>query len=108
MPPWIDDALQVDTGYCSQMLGAPQSGTPSPKVYKNCKLARGRRYGHTGRDAARGRMYPDSEIQDRSQGFCHRRHDRIGRLEFLRQVRAARATPAGWKAPDAGAPNPGL
>ena len=27
-----DDALQADTLYCSQMLGAPQSGTPTPNI----------------------------------------------------------------------------
>jgi hypothetical protein len=38
--------LQTDTRYCSQLLGAPQSGTPTSKAYKSCMLARSWRYSH--------------------------------------------------------------
>ncbi|MBU6462049.1 MAG: hypothetical protein KGK01_18580 [Bradyrhizobium sp.] len=31
-----DDALHVDTQHCSQMLGAPQNGTPTSRAYKRC------------------------------------------------------------------------
>ena len=30
--PRSDDVLQADTSYCSQLLGAPQSGTPTSKA----------------------------------------------------------------------------
>jgi hypothetical protein len=33
--------LQADTSTCSQLLVAPQSGTPTSKAYKSCMLARG-------------------------------------------------------------------
>jgi hypothetical protein len=57
-----DDVLQADTSYCSQLLGAPQSGTPTSKAYKRCMLARGWRYSHTVRDpATREHMYPDPD-----------------------------------------------
>ena len=57
-----DDVLQADTGYCSQLLGAPQSGTPTSKAYKSCMLARGWRYSHTVRErASRDHMYPDPD-----------------------------------------------
>jgi hypothetical protein len=57
-----DDVLQADTSYCSQLLGAPQSGTPTSKAYKRCMLARGWRYSHTVRDrATREQMYPDPD-----------------------------------------------
>ena len=39
--PRDDDVLQADTSTCSQLLGAPQSGTPTSKAYKSCMLARG-------------------------------------------------------------------
>jgi hypothetical protein len=56
-----DDVLQADTSYCSQLLGAPQSGTPTPREYKRCMLARGWRYSHTVRDRSRDGMYPDPD-----------------------------------------------
>jgi hypothetical protein len=57
-----DDALQVDTSSCSQALGAPQDGTPTPKAYKSCMLAHGWRYSHTVREhSARDTMYPDPD-----------------------------------------------
>jgi hypothetical protein len=56
-----DDALQADTLYCSQMLGTPQSGTPTPTAYKRCMLSRGWRFGHTERDHSRDGMYPDPD-----------------------------------------------
>ena len=57
-----DDVLQADTSYCSQQLGAPQSGTPTSKAYKSCMLARGWRYSHTVRErATREHMYPDPD-----------------------------------------------
>jgi hypothetical protein len=42
-----DDALQADTEYCSQLLGAPQNGTPTSRAYKRCMLGRGWRFSHT-------------------------------------------------------------
>ncbi|SHK04298.1 hypothetical protein SAMN05444159_2260 [Bradyrhizobium lablabi] len=59
--PRSDDALQADTSYCSQMLGAPQSGTPTSREYKRCMLSRGWRFGHTVRDHSRDGMYPDPD-----------------------------------------------
>jgi hypothetical protein len=57
-----DDALQADTGYCSQEMGAPQNGTPTPQAYKRYMLARGWRYSHTVRErATREQMYPDPD-----------------------------------------------
>jgi hypothetical protein len=57
-----DDVLQADTSYCSQELGAPQSGRPTSKAYKSCMLARGWRFGHTVREhSARDQMYPDPD-----------------------------------------------
>jgi hypothetical protein len=56
-----DDALQADTLYCSQLLGAPQSGTPTSKAYKRCMLSRGWRFGHTERDHSRDGMYSDPD-----------------------------------------------
>jgi hypothetical protein len=57
-----DDVLQADTSYCSQMLGAPQNGTPTSKAYKSCMLARGWRYNHTVRErSSRNHMYPDPD-----------------------------------------------
>jgi hypothetical protein len=57
-----DDALQTDTNYCSQMLGAPQNGTVTSRQYKSCMLARGWRYSHSVRErAARDNMYPDPD-----------------------------------------------
>ena len=60
--PRSDEVLQADTSYCSQTLGAPQSGTPTSKAYKRCMLGRGWRYSHTVRErAAREHMYPDPD-----------------------------------------------
>src|SRR5258708_13930864 len=57
-----DDVLQADTLYCSQMLGAPQSGTPTSRQYKRCMLSRGWRFGHTVRERGRSDgMYPDPD-----------------------------------------------
>jgi len=57
-----DDALQADTDTCSQMLGAPQNGTPTSRPYKSCMLARGWRFSHTVRERpARNAMYPDPD-----------------------------------------------
>jgi|SRR5450756_723072 len=57
-----DDALQADTSTCSQMLGAPQNGSATPKAYKSCMLARGWRFSHTVRERATSeRMYPDPD-----------------------------------------------
>jgi hypothetical protein len=55
-----DDALQADTSTCSQMLGAPQNGTPTSRSYKNCMLARGWRFSHTVRERPVA-MYPDPD-----------------------------------------------
>lgn len=60
--PRSDDVLQAGTGYCSQMLGAPQSGTPTSRAYKSCMLSRGWRYSHTIRErSTRNDMYPDPD-----------------------------------------------
>jgi hypothetical protein len=60
--PRRDATLQTDTRYCSQLRGAPQSGTPTSKAYKRCMLARGWRYSHTVRDRARADgLYPDPD-----------------------------------------------
>ncbi len=59
--PRSDEALQADTSYCSQSLGAPQNGRPTPKAYKRCMLTRGWRYHHTVRDHSRDGMYPDPD-----------------------------------------------
>ncbi len=57
-----DDVLQADTNYCSQLLGAPQSGTPTSKAYKSCMLSRGWRFGHTVRErSTHEHMYPDPD-----------------------------------------------
>ena len=57
-----DAALQVDTAYCSDELGAPQNGTTTSRAYKSCMLSRGWRYSHTVRErAARSDMYPDPD-----------------------------------------------
>jgi hypothetical protein len=56
-----DDVLQADTNYCSQTLGAPQSGMPTSREYKRCMLARGWRYSHTVRDHSRDDIYPDPD-----------------------------------------------
>jgi hypothetical protein len=56
-----DDVLQADTSYCSQELGAPQSGTPTSRAYKRCMFSRGWRYSHTLRDRSRDHMYPDPD-----------------------------------------------
>src|ERR1700726_4368465 len=55
-----DDALQADTNTCSQMLGAPQNGTPTSRSYKSCMLARGWRFSHTERERPVA-MYPDPD-----------------------------------------------
>lgn len=59
--PRSDEALQADTSYCSQSLGAPQNGRPTPKAYKRCMLTRGWRYHQTVRDHSRDGMYPDPD-----------------------------------------------
>jgi hypothetical protein len=56
-----DDVLQADTSYCSQTLGAPQSGVPTSRAYKSCMLARGWRFSHTVRDHSRDGLYPDPD-----------------------------------------------
>jgi hypothetical protein len=48
--PRSDEVLQADTSYCSQVLGAPQSGTPTSRAYKRCMSGRGWRFGHTVRE----------------------------------------------------------
>jgi hypothetical protein len=60
--PRSDNVLQADTSYCSQALGAPQSGTPTSQAYKSCMRARGWRYSHTVRErSTRDHMYPDPD-----------------------------------------------
>ena len=60
--PRDDQALQLDTSACSQMLGAPQNGIPTSKAYKNCMLARGWRFGHSvRRHSTQAYMYPDPD-----------------------------------------------
>ena len=60
--PRSDEVLQTDTSYCSQMPGAPQSGTPTSQGYKRCMLSRGWRYSHTVRErVSRDHMYPDPD-----------------------------------------------
>jgi hypothetical protein len=57
-----NDALQVDTDTCSQMFGAPQNGTVTPRAYKSCMLSRGWRFSHTVRQrSAQDDMYPDPD-----------------------------------------------
>jgi|SRR5665213_3643603 len=57
-----DGALQADTSYCSQLVGAPQNGTPTSRAYKSCMLSRGWRFSHTVRQRARADgMYPDPD-----------------------------------------------
>jgi hypothetical protein len=57
-----DGALQADTNYCSQMLGAPQNGTPTPPDYRRCMLGRGWRFSHTVRQrSTQNDMYPDPD-----------------------------------------------
>jgi hypothetical protein len=57
------------------MLGAPQNGTPNPKAYKSCMLARGWRYSH-------------DEAKQASRNDAHH----------------ATKTPGGWNDPDRRAP----
>jgi len=52
-----DDALRVDTSYCTQKIGAPQNGVPTSRAYKRCMLARGWRFNHTDRE----NLYPDPD-----------------------------------------------
>lgn len=57
-----DDVLQADTDYCTQMLGAPQNGVPTPRAYKSCMLGHGWRFSHTVRErGARDGLYPDPD-----------------------------------------------
>jgi hypothetical protein len=57
-----DAALQVDTEYCSDELGAPQNGTTTSRAYKSCMLGRGWRFSHTVRErSAPNGMYPDPD-----------------------------------------------
>jgi hypothetical protein len=56
-----DEALQADTNYCSQTLGAPQNGRPTPAAYRRCMLARRWRYRRSVRDHSRDGMYPDPD-----------------------------------------------
>ena len=58
-----NDALQVDTDYCSQMVGAPQNGTTTSRADKSCMLSRGWRFSHTVRERAaqQDNMYPDPD-----------------------------------------------
>jgi hypothetical protein len=57
-----DDALQADTEYCSQSLGAPQNGTPTSRTYKRCMLGRGWRLSHSIRErSTQDDMYPDPD-----------------------------------------------
>jgi hypothetical protein len=57
-----DAALQVDTEYCSDELGAPQNGTTTSRAYKSCMLGRGWRFSHTVRErSAQNGMYPDPD-----------------------------------------------
>lgn len=57
-----DEALQLDTSTCSQMLGAPQNGIPTSKAYKRCMLARGWRFSHSVRERSTlAHMYPDPD-----------------------------------------------
>jgi hypothetical protein len=57
-----NDALQVDTDYCSQMLGAPQNDTVTSRAYKSCMLSRGWRFSHTVRErSVQDAMYPDPD-----------------------------------------------
>jgi hypothetical protein len=57
-----DDALQADTDYCSQTLGAPQNGTPTSRAFKGCMLSRGWRFSHTVRErSTQNQTYPDPD-----------------------------------------------
>ena len=57
-----NDALQVDTDTCSQMLGAPQNGTVTSRAYKSCMLSRGWRFSHTVRErGTQDAIYPDPD-----------------------------------------------
>jgi hypothetical protein len=79
-----DDVLQADTSTCSQLLGAPQSGTPTPREYKRCMLSRGWRYSpHRARSLAGRHVSRPRQSRPDMQGFCRRRHHRIELLEFL-------------------------
>jgi hypothetical protein len=42
-----DDALQADTLYCNQRIGAPQNGRPTSRPYKRCMLSRGWQFDHS-------------------------------------------------------------
>jgi hypothetical protein len=55
-----DDVLQADTSACSQLVGAPQNGTPTSRAYKSCMLGRGWRFSHSVRERAPA-MYPDPD-----------------------------------------------
>jgi hypothetical protein len=55
------DELQVDTEYCTQLLGEPQNGVPTPRPYKRCMLGHGWRYSHTVRERAAQDEYPDPD-----------------------------------------------
>jgi hypothetical protein len=84
-----DDALQADTSYCSQALGAPQSGTSTLKGLQELH-ARARLALQPHRARARdARAYVSRSRQSRTdlQGFCHRRHHRFELFEFLRAGR---------------------
>lgn len=57
-----NDALQIDTDYCTQMLGAPQNGTATSRAYRSCMLGRGWRFNHTVHQRrAQDNMYPDPD-----------------------------------------------
>jgi hypothetical protein len=84
-----DDVLQADIDYCSQMLGAPQSGTPTPHAYKSCMRRRGWRYSHAVRERATHRVARIFEAC--GQRFRARRratttmHENARRLEWSRR-----------------------
>ena len=55
-----DGQLQADTTLCSEQLGAPKNGVPTPRQYKRCMLSHGWRYSRTVREP-RDDRYPDPD-----------------------------------------------
>jgi hypothetical protein len=102
-----DDALQLDTGACSQMLGVPQNGIPTSKAYKSCMVTRGWRFSHAVRERSTAGAHVSRSGQPGPdvQGFRDRRYDPIELLEFLKcawKHHGKRRAACGTKSPASG------